>query len=208
MKKFIEDFKYLGYVIFHPFDGFYEMRFRGQKNVFLAGLIIVLAGLLKILEYQYTGEVMNNNAPFLMNSPRIFLFGIFPYLLFCISNWSVTAIFEGSGKLSDILVVIGYALFPKLLLDIVKLIMSRVVVEEEVALVSAVGVIGVVWFCFLVFSGLCVIHEYSAATNIVMLIATMVAAIILIFLGILYITLIEKVIGFGYDFVSEFGKRW
>lgn len=208
MKKLVEDFKYLMYVIFHPFDGFYEVRFRGKSNKTLGAIILVLFGLLSIIKYQYTGFIMNNNPQFAMNSITTFIFGIFPYLLFCISNWSVTAIFEGSGKFGDIFTVVTYALFPKLVLDAIIVVFSNVVTAEESAILTAISGFGMVYFAFLVFAGLCVAHEYTAATNVVMILATFVAAIIIIFLAILYITLIQKVISFGYAFSTEFFKRW
>lgn len=207
MKKLLEDFKYLMHVITHPFDGFYEVRFRGKKNVYLGMIILILYGLLCIIKYQYTGFIMNSNPQFKMNSVTTFIFGIFPYLLFCISNWSVTAIFEGSGKFSDIFTVVTYALFPKLVLDAVVVLLSNIVTIEESTILTAITGFGVVYFAFLVFAGLCVAHEYTAATNIVMIIATFVAAIIIVFLAILYITLLQKVISFIYTFGTEFVKR-
>ncbi len=208
MKKLLEDFKYLMHVITHPFDGFYEVRFRGKENVTLGAIILILYGLLAIVKYQYTGFIMNNNPQFAMNSLTTFIFGIFPFLLFCISNWSVTAIFEGSGKFKDIFVVVTYSLFPKLVLDLIVVIFSNVVTLDESIILTAVSGIGMVYFAFLVFCGLCVAHEYTAATNVVMIIATFIAAIIIIFLAILYITLIQKVISFIYTFGTEFMKRW
>lgn len=208
MKKLLEDFKYLTYVIFHPFDGFYEVRFRGKSNKTLGAIILILYGLLAIIKYQYTGFIMNNNPLFAMNSITTFVFGIFPFLLFCISNWSVTAIFEGSGKFGDIFVVVTYALFPKLVLDAIVVILSNVVTSEEAAILTAISSFGAVFFAFLVFAGLCVAHEYTAGTNVAMILATFVAAIIIIFLAILYITLIQKVVSFGYTFATEFMKRW
>lgn len=207
MKKLSDDFKYLLHVITHPFDGFYEVRFRGKSNLTLGTIILVLYGLLAIIKYQYTGFIMNNNPMFRMNSITTFIFGVFPFLLFCISNWSVTAIFEGSGKFKDIYTVVTYALFPKLVLDIIVVIFSNVVTKEEAVILTAITSFGMVFFAFLVFAGLCVAHEYTAATNVVMIIATFVAAIIIIFLAILYITLIQKVISFGVTFGTEFMKR-
>ncbi len=208
MKKLSEDFKYLLHVITHPFDGFYEVRFRGKGNLYLGAIILVLFGLLSIIKYQYTGFIMNNNPQFAMNSVTTFIFGIFPYLLFCISNWSVTAIFEGSGKFGDIFTVVTYALFPKLVLDAIIVILSNVVTIEESAILTAISGFGIVYFAFLVFAGLCVAHEYTAATNVVMILATFVAAIIIIFLAILYITLIQKVTSFVFTFGTELMKRW
>ncbi len=207
MKKLLEDFKYLMHVITHPFDGFYEVRFRGKGNAAMGAIILVLYGLLSIIKYQYTGFIMNDNPMFRMNSITTFLFGIFPYILFCVSNWSVTAIFEGSGKFADIFTVVTYALFPKLVLDAVVVILSNVVTAEEATILTAISGFGVVYFAFLVFAGLATAHEYTAATNVVMIIATFVAAIIIIFLAILYITLIQKVISFCYAFGTELMKR-
>ena len=207
MKKFVEDFKYLSHVIFHPFDGFYEVRFRGKGNYLLVALLFLASGLLNIVSYQYTGFIMNNNAMFHMNSVTIFIFGLFPYLLFAISNWSMTAIFEGSGKFLDILTVLAYALFPKMILDIIVIIFSNVVTGEEAMILTSVQMIGLAWFCFLVFSGLCVIHEYGAGRNLVMIIATFVAAIVIIFLAALYVVLTEKLLGFITDFTTELARR-
>lgn len=207
MKKFAEDFKYLNHVIFHPFDGFYEVRFRGKGNYLLVALLFLASGLLNIVSYQYTGFIMNNNPMYNMNSVTIFIFGLFPYLLFAISNWSMTAIFEGSGKFLDITTVLAYALFPKLLTDILVIVCSNFVTTDEAMILSAIQMIGVVWFCFLVFSGLCVIHEYGAGKNLVMIIATFVAAIVIIFLAALYVVLTEKLLGFITDFTTELARR-
>ncbi len=207
MKKFVEDFKYLNYVIFHPFDGFYEVRFRGKGNYALVAILFILSGLMNVISYQYTGFIMNNNAMFAMNSVTTFIFGLFPYLLFAISNWSMTAIFEGSGKFLDILTVLAYSLYPKLLMDIVVVIFSNVVTAEEAMILTAVQMIALVWFCFLVFSGLCVIHEYGAGRNLVMILATFVAAVVVIFLATLYVTLVEKVFTFFVDFTTELARR-
>ena len=207
MKKLKRDFNYLIHVIFHPFDGFYEVRFRGMGNGLLVALLFIASGLLNIIAHQYTGFIMNNNPPYAMNSITIFIFGLFPYLLFAISNWSMTAIFEGSGKFGDILTVLAYALFPKMITDVIVIIFSNVVTAEEAMILSAVQMIGLAWFCFLVFSGLCVIHEYGAGRNLAMIIATFVAAIVIIFLATLYITLVEKALGFFASFTTELARR-
>ncbi|MDO4563076.1 MAG: Yip1 family protein [Clostridia bacterium] len=208
MKKIAADLGYIRHVIFHPFDGFYEVRFRNKGNVGIALLMILISGLLSVLSAQYTGFIMNSNARYEFNSLTTFIFGVFPFFLFAVSNWSMTAIFDGSGKFSDIITVLGYSLFPKIIIDILVLILSNVVIESEVSILSSVSAIGTLWFAFLVFSGLCVIHEYGAGRNIIMLLATLVAAIVIVFLSVLYISLVEKLIGFVVEFASEFVKRW
>ncbi|NLM49726.1 MAG: DUF1282 family protein [Clostridiaceae bacterium] len=207
MSTFLSDLKYIWYVIFHPFDGFYEVRFRRKKNYMLAALILLLYSLLGIIKYQYTGFIINNNPIHEMNSLTRFLFTLFPFLLFAISNWSVTAIFEGSGKFGDIVNVLGYSLLPKLIIDALGIVISNFIILEEVPILNVFLAIGNVWFCYLIFAGLCVIHEYNASTNIVMIITTFIAAIIIVFLSTLYLSLMERVVNFFVAFISELVKR-
>jgi len=208
MASMIEDGKYMFHVLFHPFDGFYDLKFTRKRNYALPTLIMLLCGILGILNYQYTGFILNYNPLFAMNSITIFFTTLFPFLLFLISNWSVTTLFDGNGTMGDIYVVMSYSLVPKLIFDIAGVVMSNVVTQEEAGLLYAFVAIGTVWFCFLLFCGLCVIHEYTVLTNVVTLFVSVCSAIIIVFLAMLYFTLMGKVIGFVYTVFSELAKRW
>jgi len=151
---------------------------------------------------------MNNNPIFRMNSITLFLFALFPIALFIVSNWSITALFDGSGNMGDIYVVLCYSLLPKIIFDFAGVIISNFIISEEVSILVAFTSIGTVWFCFLVFCGLCVIHEYTPFSNVVVLISTFVAAVIIIFLITLYFSLMGRIINFVFTFISELSKRW
>ena len=47
------------YALVHPFDGFYEIRFRNQGSLLLAFILLALFGVMRCLSAQYTGFVMN-----------------------------------------------------------------------------------------------------------------------------------------------------
>lgn len=201
--------KQLSYVMFHPFDGFYEAkRLKTKRKYDVATLLLVLYGLTQIISYQYSGFIINYNPIFEMNSVRIFILGLFPIILFIISNWSVTSIFNGSGTIGDIYMVVCYALLPKIIFDFIGVILSNFIISEEVSLLMAFTAIGTVWFCFLVFAGLCVVHEYSASMNIAMLVLTFIAAIIIVFFIMLYFNLIGRFINFILTIINEMSKRW
>jgi len=200
--------KYLGYVIFHPFDGFYVVKTYKKGKYAVAAALLVLYGLIQIAEYQYTGFIINHNPLYRLNSIRIFSLALLPFILFIISNWSITAIFDGSGKIGDIFVVTCFSLLPKIVFDFVGIVLSNAVIYEEVPILTALTSIGTLWFCFLVFSGLCVTHEYAALTNIKMLIATFIAAIIILFLAMMYLTLMGRILNFVLSIFNELTKRW
>ncbi len=203
----ISDVRYMFYVLFHPFDGFFEVRFRNKGNYALSAIIVLLYGIISIFDYQYRGFIINYSPPFYMNSIFIFTVAVFPILLFIISNWSITTLFNGNGKIKDIFIVIAYSLVPKLVFDFIRTLLSNVIILDEVFILNSIVNIGTIWFFFLLFCGLCVTHEYTVFTNIVTLIATFVAAVIIIFLVMLYFILMGKIVGFAAAVFSEVFQR-
>ena len=203
-----EELKNLFYTIFHPFDGFYEMKFRGKGSMALATALLVLYGLVSIFNTQYTGFIFNFYPLYAIETVQLFLLAVIPIVLFIVSNWSTTSLMNGSGNFRDIWMMTCYSLVPMILFNFVTTLLSNVIIKEEGSILMAFNYIGVVWFCYLIFCGLCTIHEYTASRNILTLLVTLVAAIIIIFLVILYFTLMQTVIGFVSTISAEISKRW
>ena len=101
----MEKVRYLKYIMFHPFDGFYEAQRRGKGSIGLAAILMALYAVLQCFKYQYTGFVMNLNAIFMMNSVTLIISTLSVPLLFVVANWTVITLFEGKGKLGDIFMV-------------------------------------------------------------------------------------------------------
>lgn len=202
-----EKLHYLKYTVYHPFDGFFEVKYRKRGSAAVAAVIMALYGVMQCVSYQYTGFVMNYNAIFRMNSISIFISAISVLLLFTVSNWTITTLFNGKGNMRDIFIVVCYSLVPMLVMNEVTVFVSNFVILEEVIILRSVQTIGIAWFLFLLLAGLCVIHEYSMATNLKTLLVTAVAAVIIIFLGILFFTLLERMYNFIYSILQEIIRR-
>ena len=56
-------------------------------------------------------------------------------------------------------------------------------------------------------AGLCVIHEYTFGKNLISIFLTFVAAAVILFLGILFFTLIEQMVSFFVSVGEEFFRR-
>lgn len=198
---------YLKNAVFHPFDAFYEIRFRGKGSTLLAAVILGLFGILQCVSYQYTGFVINTNDLTSMNSLSIFSTWVLGFVLFIISNWSVTTLLNGKGNMADILKVVGYALTPLTCTLIFQVFASNFIILEEAMIVYVVTGIGLVWSVFMLLAGLCVIHEYGFGKTLISIILTFVAAAIIMFLGILFFTLIEQMVVFVISVGREFIRR-
>ncbi len=202
-----EKLYYLKYSFFHPFDAFYEIRFRGKGSLLIAVLSIILFGILQCVSYQYTGFVMNRYQIAAMNSLSVFSTWVAGFALFIVSNWSVTTLLNGKGGISDITQVIGYSLIPLELAMVLQVILSNFIIQEEIMIVKVISGIGVVWFLFMIIAGLCTIHEYTFGKNIISICLSFVAALVIVFLGVLFFTLIEQMVTFIADVAQEFIRR-
>ena len=202
-----EKLYYLRYSVFHPFDAFYEMRFRGKGSLLLAVISIILFGILQCVTYQYTGFVMNTAQVESMNSLSIFSTWVAGFILFIVSNWSVTTLLNGKGGMADIAEVVGYSLVPVEIAMIIQVICSNFIIQEEIMIVRVITGIGIVWFVFMIIAGLCVIHEYTFGKNLISIFLSFVAAAIILFLGVLFFTLIEQMVTFIVDVAKEFIRR-
>lgn len=208
MRRMLNSIGYLPYLIFHPFDGFYEAKARGKGSVLTATLLFVLYGLTQIAAAQYTGFINNYRHVYGLESTELFISGVLPVALFFISNYSVTTLMNGNGAFKDIYLVTCYSLTPLIVFGLAGTLISNILILEELPILTAFSWIGVIWFLFLLFAGLCVVHEYSAGQNLAALLFTVAAAIIILFLSVLFLILIDRVTGF-FDviFIEIFSKR-
>lgn len=196
MKNFLNMLSYSKYVLFHPFDGFYEIKIRDKGNALIATIFIVILGIIDVLTVQYAGFMVNYTDPTRINSLTTFFYSIFPYLLFVIANYSTTTLFDGKGRMREIYIVIGYSLIPVIMTRIIALILSHYITGDEIMLYNILLGAGMAWFAILAFSGLVTIHEYGFFKNIVTLLFTVLAIAIIMFLALLFYSLIQQFISF------------
>ena len=202
-----EKLYYLRLSMIHPFEGFYDIRFRGKGSLVIAFIILAIYGFVECAAYQYTGFIFNLNDIKEMNSISIFLSSTLIIGLFCISNWTVTTLFNGKGNMRSIFTVTCYSMVPYVISRIIYVLLSNYVIKDEAMIVDMIVGVGVVWFAFLLVSGLCVAHEYGLFKNLAALALTLVAAFIIVFILVLFLTLEEKMFSFIVDVVKEFIRR-
>ncbi len=203
MKQFWEKLSYTRYVIFNPFDGFYEIKFRNRGDASIATLFLLVNGVLAVVSAQYNGFVINTLNVKNMNSVLIMFYSVIPYLMLVIGNYSTTTLFDGKGTMREIYIVVGYALAPYILCQMVAVVLSQFITTEEVPIHRLIVLSGSAWFAFLVFGGLITVHEYGVLKNVSTLLCTVVAVSIILFLSLLAYSLIQEVVAFVQLFIAE-----
>lgn len=198
---------YWGYSLLHPFDGFFEIRFRNHGSLLIATLLLIAYAVLNCLKFQYTGFVMNTNNIHEMDALSLFISVISVVALFVVSNWTITTLFNGKGKMKDIYIVVCYSLSVLIVGDAIVTIGSNFVATEEVMILTSVQMLCYAYFVFLVVAGLTTIHEYGFGGSIMSIIMSIVAAAIILFIGILLFTMVERMVSFFVSVFEELMRR-
>lgn len=196
------------YILTHPIQGFTEFKNDKKGKMWVAISILLIYVLVEILAYQYEGIVTNKNNPQNFNSIRIIIYGVIPPIILSISNWSVTTLLDGKGKMKEIFMMICYSLVPILLINVINIFLSNILTSDEAQFITLLNIIGWVITCFMAFMGLVVIHEYGMGKTIWSLILTAVATLIIAFLALLVFDLAQQIYGFVYSLYKEITTRY
>jgi len=187
-----------------PFKQFDAMKYEHKGSYAFAFFVLILESLISIMNYVYKGFLINYEDIYRVNSLYLALTVLFPVALFVVGNWCITTLLDGKGKLGEIFQVTMYAMFPMCILQLVALVLSNVLILDEMVMVTALQTIGAVLFVVYTFVGLAVVHEYTFGRTIGALLLTIVAMMILVFILMLLFALAADVV----DFFSVFGKEF
>lgn len=192
--------KYGFHVIFHPFDGFYEIKYRKRGSLPAAFVIIILVTITYTLMHQYTGFLFNYNDPKDLNIIVEFASVLLPFFLWAGVNWAFTTLMSGKGTFKEIIISTAYALLPIVLINLPLIIVSNYLILDEGAFYYLLISIAMLWSGALIFIGAVMItHEYSIGKSIFTTILTLAGMVFTVFLGMLILNLCESV----YRFVNE-----
>ncbi|MDI9418867.1 MAG: YIP1 family protein [Bacillota bacterium] len=198
---------YAKYVIFHPFDGFWDLKYENRGTVSAATILLVLTVLSYVFMSQYTGFVFNQqkieNINILVEAISI---GI-PVLLWCAVNWALTTLMDGKGTLKDIYIAAAYSLTPFLLAAVPMTIISNYITIEEGQLYSVVLSIVYVWTFALLFLGTGLIHDYSFGKILFTTAATIVGVGFACFVGLLFFDVLDRMLRFVQEVYREITLR-
>ena len=205
-KSFWEEVLYAFHLIFHPFDGFWDLKHEQRGS--LRGAIFWLALGVVAVCYQSIGRayVFNPRASYgAMFGTMLSL--LVPVLLWTISNWCLTTLFEGEGSVKDIFIATCYSAVPLVLLIIPATAITNVLTLSEATIYSMLTSVAWVWVGILIFFGTQVTHDYPIFKNIITCIGTIVAMAVIMFCCMLFSTLMMKMVTFVTGIFVELSYR-
>ncbi len=206
-RTFWQEVLYGFHIIFHPFDGFWDVKHEKRGSVRGASFWLGITALTFVYQSVGTGYLSNpygTTGSYFISAISIIL----PAMLWVTANWCLTTLFDGEGTFKDVYIATCYSLVPLPMLIIPTVMISNVLTLEELDIVAMINSLAFIWLALLVFFGMMVTHDYTLGKNFLTTLGTIVGAAFIIFVVALFSALVTKVFTFFYNIYIELSYRW
>ncbi|MBE5842764.1 MAG: YIP1 family protein [Butyrivibrio sp.] len=201
---YLDSLKFALYCISHPLDGFWDLTHEKRGTYAAANTILIATLLMRILKLRYTSFIF---ITVYWEDLNIFLYlasVVFPLCLWVVGNWGLTTLFDGKGRLGQVYMATCYALTPYPLFQLPLMIFSNFVTVEEAEFYSMVSAISLIYAAILIVVAMGQIHEYSAGKNLLFTVATLFAMLVMIFILMIFFSMISQ----GVSYFISLGKEF
>lgn len=191
----------------NPIDGAYELKRSKRGSVKGASIILALAALTMLIDGYFSGYLHKAGSSDFVNPITVVLGIVLPVVVFGIGNWCVTSLMYGNGSFRDIYCVTCYALLPIILFIIPTSLISNVLTIEEGTILTFIESIAYIWSIMLIFLGVMTIHGYSLFKNIIGVVISLIAMLVIVFLVLLVVILTFRIYSFADNLITEISYR-
>lgn len=198
-----EKWKYMFYTITHPMDGYYWIRHQDRGSVPIAILMVILFSISFSTNRLMASFVVNDVDPRAVDSFFELMGVLAAYLLLCVSNWSITCLMNGEGRMKDIAIAVGYGTVPITIMMFLGTLVSKFVADDEQAFYVMILGVGIAYGLIMILVGIMQVHNYTLGKTLVTLFLTLVAMFIIIFLLLLLSNLLGMVVNFFRSVYTE-----
>lgn len=202
-QRYLKSLKYSLYLITHPVDGYWDLTHERRGSYAAANTILFLTILARILRLRYTSFIFIQVYWEDLNILTYIASILLPLGLFVIGNWALTTLFDGKGRLGQVYIASCYTLAPYPLIQFPLMIFSNFVTTDEAEFYAVVSAISLIWAAVWGVVGFSQVHEYSFGKNILFIIATVFAMLVMIFLLMLFFSMVSQ----GVAYFISVGKE-
>ncbi len=199
----MKSLKFSLYCLTHPIDGYWDLTHEKRGTYAAANTILFLTVLIRILKLRYTSFIFNTVYWEDLSILRYIGSIRLPRGLWVGGNWALTTLFDGKGQLGQVYIATCYALVPYPLVQFPLMIMSNFVTVEEKEFYSVLSALTLIYAAILVIAAMGQIHEYAAGKNILFTVATLFAMLVMVFILMIFFSMISQ----GVAYFISIGKE-
>ena len=201
--RYRDSLRYALHCIVRPFDGFWDLTHEKRGSMAAANTIVILVLLTNLIKLGATSFVFNpvnwDNVNLILEIATFLV----PFIVYVVANWCLTTLFDGKGTLKDIWMGTAYAMTPYVIIQLILIPMSNVVTEEEGAFYTVFSNFSMIWCGLLIIASVMMIHDFMLGKAFLSLIFSAVGMLIIVFLLVLFFSLISDGFSYLYSIYKE-----
>lgn len=115
----------------------------------------------------------------------------------------MTTLFDGKARLGQVYMASCYALTPYPLIQFPLMVFSNFVTVDEAEFYLVVSALSLVWAAMLFIAAMGQIHEFGLAKNLLFMVASLFAMLVIVFILLLFFSMISQ----GVAYFISIGKE-
>ncbi len=208
MANYWKTLRYSLYVILHPFDGFWDLSHEKRGSLAAANTIVIAALLTNLWDMRFASFMFNNTRWERVNILMVILGVLVPLVIWVTANWSLTTLMDGKGKLKDIYIATAYAFTPYVIIAFPMIFISNIITYEEGVFYTYFNVFALIWCVMLILAGMMMVHDYGFAKGIISSLLSVAGMAIIIFIVLLFFSLVSDAFAYFVSLFKEISFRF
>jgi len=201
--RYFKNFKFAFYCMTHPLDGYWDLTHEKRGSLAVANTILILTLVARITSLQFTSFIFNQ-----VYWPEVNIFMylgsvVFPLALWVVGNWALTTLFDGKARLPQIYIATCYAMLPYSLVQFPLIVFSNMVTVNEAEFYSTINLVVLVFCAIYIVVAMMQIHEYTMRKTILFTLFSIFAMLVIVFILLLFFSMISQGIAYFVSIVRE-----
>jgi len=201
--RYFKSFKFAFYCMTHPMDGYWDLTHEKRGSLAVANTILILTLVARVTSLQFTSFIFNQ-----VYWPEVNIFMylgsiLFPLALWVVGNWALTTLFDGKARLPQIYMATCYAMLPYPLFQFPLIIFSNMVTVNEAEFYGVINTVVLVFCAIYIVVAMMQIHEYTMKKTILFTFFSIFAMLVIVFILLLFFSMISQGIAYFVSIVRE-----
>ena len=201
--RYFKSFKFAFYCMTHPLDGYWDLTHEKRGSMAVANTILILTLVARVTSLQFTSFIFNQ-----VYWPEVNIFMylgsiLFPLALWVVGNWALTTLFDGKARLPQIYMATCYAMLPYPLFQFPLIIFSNMVTVNEAEFYGVINTVVLVFCAIYIVVAMMQIHEYTMKKTILFTFFSIFAMLVIVFILLLFFSMISQGIAYFVSIVRE-----
>ncbi|RXZ78582.1 hypothetical protein EBB07_26375 [Paenibacillaceae bacterium] len=202
-----DELLYAFHVMFHPFDGFWDLKHEKRGSIRAALLIVLAVMAADVFRRLAGGYILFPTDWRTIELQDTLLSVLIPLVLWCCVNWGLTTLMDGEGSLKDIFIASAYSLMPVVMMSVPITMISNVMVAQEQQFVTFLTTLSYAWSLGLIFVGVMVTNDYTPFKNVYTSFFSIIGMGFVAFLMVMFINILQNMNSFITTIVNEITFR-